>query len=109
MKERLPSVEFSEQEQLLINKLRESGPADPETRELLLQWTEEGEKEASANPSKRGHIEFNLRRAKLYMAASFKDEAWENLEAVRYEAFESDEEDLQAVAEALMDEIDAQK
>jgi hypothetical protein len=107
MKEQLPSSEFSEKEQLLISKLREKGPADAEAYGLLLQWTEEKENEAATDPSNRGHIELNLRRARLYLAAGFKDEAWENLEAARQESFQNGEGDLLTRAESIMDEIDS--
>ena len=106
MREQGPSAEyFSEREQVLINRLRAKGPEDPETRDLLTAWTEEGERDAEADPSVRGHIQFNLRRSRLYLAAGFHEAAIEGLKEVYYEAIQNRQEDLQAAAAEILNVI----
>lgn len=101
--ERLPGGEFSETEQVLIAKLIEKGVDDQETRQLLMRWCHEEEaKVAVANTSRAG-IELDLKKAKLYYAAGYHDEAWESIEAVRQAAHPSGEEELLRQAEDFMD------
>lgn len=82
---------FTEQERTLIKKLREKGVSDSETRELLEAWTIEQEAVANQKNTPRANIEFNLKRAKIYLAAGYADAAWENLECV-YEQAENEGE-----------------
>lgn len=107
--ERIPGSEFSETENTLIEKLREKGPADPETHKMLLRWCEEEEaKVAEINTSHAG-IELDLKKAKLYRAAGYADEAWASLEAVRQAAHNEGADDLLNQAETLMDQMDQEK
>jgi hypothetical protein len=106
MSEKLPSPEFSFEEQKLIAKLRERG-FDDETRKELLRWTEAQEARANEVNTPRANIELNLKRAKLYYAAGFASEAWDVLESVREQTINEGEDDLLIEAMRIMDEIDA--
>ncbi|MEK9180271.1 MAG: hypothetical protein AAB897_02570 [Patescibacteria group bacterium] len=108
MSEKLPSSEFTQQEEELIRKLREQGAEHPETRKLLEDWIIEQEAVANQKNTPRASIELNLKRAQLYRAAGYIDEARENLEAVRRQATQEEENDLLQVAESLMDQIEAE-
>lgn len=105
MKESLSSIELSGAEELLIRDLRERGIDAEEVRARLVAWTENAEREASADISIRGHLELNFRRAKLYYEAGKMDEALENLDALRFEALQNNFPDLHAAAEELMEKI----
>jgi hypothetical protein len=86
----------------LVRLLKEKGVEDPETRNLLINWTIEQERlvEASADPE--ASIQFNLRRARLYFEAGYKDEAFENFEAAKTQAWnEHRDEPCQAIAEEM--------
>ena len=106
MPEKIPSSEFSSEEQALIAKLRERG-LDDETRKELTTWTEAQEARANEVNTPRANIEMNVKRAKLYNAAEFMAEAWDVLESVRMQATNEDEDDLYAEAMRMMDEMDA--
>lgn len=107
MPEKIPSSEFSPEEQKLISALRERGVSDAETKKKLVSWTEAEEERADGLNTSRAKIEFNVKRAKLYTAAGFADEAWNVLESVRMQATNEGENDLYAEAMRLMDEIGA--
>ena len=106
-REKIPSPEFSPEEQQLIANLRERGIADAKTKEALLAWTEAREIEANAINAPRTNIELNVKQAKLYSAAGFTSEAWDILESVRTQASNEGEDDLYNEATGLMDGIDA--
>jgi hypothetical protein len=108
MPEKIPTPEFSPEEQELIAKLRERGVDDVKTKEALLDWTEAQEIEANAINTPRANIELNVRRAKLYRVAGFNAEAWDALESVRMQASNEGEDDLYETAMRMMDEIDAE-
>ena len=105
MPERVPSLEFTEAERVLIQKLCERGPDDPETRQLLNFWTEQCEAEANEVNTPRANVEFNIKRAKLYRAAGLMVEAWDVLESAREQAMNEQEQDLYDEAVRIMDEI----
>jgi len=113
--EKLPKTEFSEDELKLIKALKETGPENPETKEALITWTKQGEDRAAVEQREaetrgenihRSNIEFSLRRARLYRAAGFMDEAWDHLEDARREALQADQTDLYEEAMRIMDEMD---
>lgn len=106
MPEKIPTPEFSPEEQELIAKLRERG-IDAKTKEALLDWTEAQEIEANAINTPRANIELNMKRAKLYHAAGFDAEAWDVLESVRIQATNEGEDDLYETAMRMMDEIES--
>ena len=106
MAEQIPTPEFSAEELALIDKLRNKGPEDPETRALLSVWFDREVELTNAANTGRANAEFTLKRAKLYYAAGFIDEAWENLEDLRRQATQEDALDLLQAAQDLMDQID---
>lgn len=108
MAEKFPSPEFSSEEDVLIAKLREHG-VEGETQKELMAWTEAREAIANEINTSRANIELNIKRAKLYRAAGFKEEAWDVLESVREQATNEGEDDLYAEAMVIMDEMDAEK
>ncbi|HVN26252.1 MAG TPA: hypothetical protein VMT99_01180 [Candidatus Paceibacterota bacterium] len=109
MTERLPRSEFSEAEQALIANLREKGPADPETRRMLLEWCDEEEAKVAEINTSRAGIELDLKKARIYQASGFHEEAWASLEAARTAAHNENAEDLFNEAEALMNEMDQER
>ena len=90
-------------EQRLIRLLKERGPEDQETRQLLISWTEEQERQVANIP--RATIEFNLRRGRLYFAAGYADEAFENFEDARREAWNEQNEELYNAIGEEMDKL----
>jgi hypothetical protein len=109
MMERLPQSEFSENERMLIAKLREKGLDDPETRELLTRWSDTLWAEANAANTSRANIELNLKSARLYRAAGYHNEAWNSLEAAHLAAHNESAKDLLIQVETVMDEMDAER
>ena len=105
MSEKLPTPEFTESELELIQKLKDFGPEHEEVQKLLGMWIGELEKWATQENTSRATIEVNLKRAKLYRAAGFIDDAWANLNSVHREAIQEDLLDLYEEAKAIMDEI----
>src|SRR5271170_4400712 len=103
MPEKIPTPEFSPDEQELIAKLREEGVDGVKTKEALLDWTEAQEIEANAINTSRANIELNMKRAKLYHAAGLIAESRDVLESVRIQAANEGEEDLYTEAMRLMD------
>jgi hypothetical protein len=106
MRETPPTLEFSTEEQELIENLR---AGTPEAREKLIAWTEAQEAIANGINTSRANIEMNLRRAKLYKAAGLQEEAWDVLENIRLQAYNENEIDLYQSAMSLMDEIESEK
>ena len=91
-------------EQRLTRLLKEKGVEDPEVRELLDKWTRE--EEARVEQSDDYHLEqisFNLKRARLYFAAGYVDEAIENFEAAQIQAWNEQKSDLY---QEITDEIE---
>ena len=82
--EKEPTSENEESpEQQLVRLLKEKGVEDPEARNLLINWTLEQEKQVEQSDDYHlEQIQFNLRRARLYFAAGYVDEAFENLEVL---------------------------
>jgi hypothetical protein len=109
MFEKFRESEFSETEQTLIVKLHEKGSNDPEVHGALLAWCKNEEAKVDRVNTSRASIEFNLKRAKLYRAAGYDDDAMESLESVREAAHNEGAEDLYGEAMAIMDEIDNEK
>ena len=106
MSEQILKPEFSEDELRLIERLKES-PNDPETKQMLLDWTTRQEAEANRLNTSRANIEADIKRAKLHKAAGFEEEAWEVLEGIRRQAMQEGEDDLYQVVMRIMDEIDS--
>lgn len=108
MAERIPNQEFSELEVRLIQKLKEKKEKwaeDQETRELLHGWLDGEEARADQINTSRANIKLNLRRAKVYCAAGFIDEARENLDAVMVQSSQEGEPDLYDQAVSMIEDI----
>lgn len=101
--EHLPKQEFTAEEMGLIELLK-SSPASQEALDALNAWTDAQESWANEVDTSRANIEVNLRRAKLYHAAGFAEEAWSALEDVRQQAHSEIEMELLEEANRLMDE-----
>lgn len=84
--------------------LRTKGVEDPETRALLIEWTERQEAQADARNVSRANIEVNVERGKLYAEGGYFEEALEVLEDARMQAFQENEHDLY---DAIMQQMDA--
>ncbi len=101
MSETNPIEAIETSEQRLIRLLRENEPYDQATGELLRAWTIE--QETMVEGGQLTAIELNLRRARLYFAAGYKEEAIENFEAARKQAHN---ERNVALYDAIMSEMD---
>ncbi len=91
---------------LLIESLATKGSTDPESERLLEQWTINAEREASEANTPRASIELNLKRAELYLAAGYRDEAQENFEAAQIQAIQENETALLETIEKRMAEME---
>lgn len=89
-------------EQRLIALLKERGPGDPETQELLIAWTLEQERIADATEDSSGRIELDRKRGRLYFAAGHKNEAFKSFEAALEQAWNEGREEL---CQQIQDEI----
>jgi hypothetical protein len=106
MNERIPSQELTAEELEIAQALREKGPANKEALGRLLAWTDRQQAWAEEQNTSRANIEVNLRRARLYLAAGAREDAWQTLNEVRVQAANEQEHDLLETAEQLMDQID---
>ena len=107
MKE-LPKIENKEgAERHLIQLLKEKGVENSEARSLLDGWTreQEGEVKKSRDPATAA-IELNLRKARLYFAAGYANEALESFEAARMQARNENREELYEAILAEMNELE---
>lgn len=102
MSEEEPKIEKTPEQQL-IHLLKERGSEDPEAKGLLIAWTLEQEKQVEASADPEASIQFNLRRARLYFEAGFVDEALENFESARTQAWNEHRDELY---EAITEEMD---
>jgi len=94
-------------EQKLVRLLKEKGVEDPEAKEFLDKWTREQEKlieQAEDYPLEQ--IKFNLRRARLYFEAGYVDEALEDFEDARTQAWNEQRTELYAAIMKEMDEME---
>lgn len=105
--EKIPSFENEESaEQRLAKLLKEKGVEDPEARDFLGAWTREQEERVDGLDGEKrlvAMIELNLKRARLYFDAGYIDEAFENFEAAREQAWNEGREELY---QAIMSEMD---
>ncbi|MDZ7586284.1 MAG: hypothetical protein U0946_00900 [Patescibacteria group bacterium] len=102
--EKEPTFENEEgPEQQLVRLLKEKGVEDPEARNFLDIWTREQEKLVEQSDDYHfEQIQFNLRRARLYFEAGYVDEAFENFEAARTQAWNEQRNELY---QAIMKEM----
>ena len=105
----IPSFENKESaEQRIVRLLKEKGAEDPETKSLLNAWTIEQEKQVEQLPDYHvAQIQFNLRRARLYFDAGYVDEAFENFEAARMQAWNENRKELYQAIMAEMDKLES--
>lgn len=104
MSEKIPTFKNQESpEQKLIQSLKDNGIENPETKELLLAWTQEQEQRAEKSNDPEASIKLNLQRARLYFNAGYIDEAYENFEAARTQAHQENKDKL---LQAIGDEMD---
>lgn len=105
--EKLLSFENKEStEQKLIKLLKEKGIENAEARGLLDDWTREQEELVVKENKPTGAIELNLKRARLYFAAGFVDESFENFEAARTQAWNEHRDELYEEIMAEMDKLE---
>lgn len=82
-------------ERILIDKLRENGMEDPEVQSLFAAWSEVREQRAmAAEDCPLAQIYFTLERARLYLAAGYKEAARENFSDAKEQAFQEYRDDL---------------
>ncbi len=93
-------------EQHLARLLKEKGAENSETRNLLDIWTREQEEQVEKENNPVAAIELNLKRARLYFAAGYADEAFENFEAARMQAWNENREELYQAIMAEMDKLE---
>lgn len=107
MMEKGPTFENEESpEQQLVRLLKEKGAEDPETREFLDIWTREQEKQVEQSTGEEyriAQIQFNLKRARLYFEGGYVQEAFENFEAARMQAWNEQRNEL---CQKIMKEMD---
>lgn len=93
-------------EQQLVRLLKEKGVEYLETREFLDAWTREQEKQIEQSTGEEysiAQIQFNLKRARLYFEGGYAEEAFENFEAARMQAYNEQRDELY---QAIMEEMD---
>lgn len=106
--EEIKSFETRENpEQRLVRLLKEKGVEDPETRNFLDAWTREQEERVEKDDDPVAKIEFNLKRARLYFEAGYVEEAIENFEAARMQAWNENREELYQEIIAEMDRLES--
>jgi len=106
MKE-IPSIENKESaEQRLVRLLKEKGAEDPEAQSFLDLWTREQEKRVEESNDSVGQIELNLKRARLYFDSGYTEEAFENFDAARVQAWNENREELYKAIMAEMDMLE---
>ncbi len=91
-----------EKEQRLIHLLKERGIEDAETNALLIAWATEIDQEAEKANNNRAYVEADLKKARLYLAAGFEDEAYESFSAARRAAAQEGFDDLKTIVEGEM-------
>ena len=105
--EKFPTSEKKEvSDQELIDALKSKGVEAPEVYQLLQRWTEQGEKEVVEVNNPETAIEFNRKRARLYVEAGYVEEGLEVLESARVQAWNEQREELYNQIMIEMDEIE---
>lgn len=106
MREKLPTIENEENlEQQVIILLKEKGVEDPEARDILIRWTIEQEIQVENSNDPEAPIQFNLRRARLYLEAGLTEGAFENFEAAQTQAQNEHKDELYQAIEKEINEI----
>lgn len=103
LKEQFPFKNISAEQ--VINLILENGVNDEGVIKLVIDWTEKQEKEAPNDPLTM--IQFNLQRARLYAAAACIDEALENFNAAREQAWNENHNELYQTIMNEMNQVEA--
>jgi hypothetical protein len=105
MSEKIPPLEFTEEEQGIISKLNGLSVEEALSEPSFLRWLVKQEESADREETSSGRIRCLLKIARLKAAAGFLDLAWEDLsdENVRVAA---NQEGLLAEVDGLLDEIE---
>lgn len=90
----------------LLKRLRSTGPEDPETKALVMQWTLEQEELVRRVNTSKATLMFNILRSDVYLAAGDSDGALECLEEARVQAYQENETTLYSMIMQKMDQID---
>ncbi|HTY39509.1 MAG TPA: hypothetical protein VMC43_00220 [Candidatus Paceibacterota bacterium] len=98
--------EWSGERVVLLERLRHS-PDDQEALEALGRWIRELEDSADPVEAGRAAARVNYEKAKMFLAAGFESDAWENATAAWQQAKQENDEALAVEAEQLMNEIDS--
>lgn len=96
--------EVSDQE--LVDALKSKGIENPEAFQLLQSWIKQGEKNVAEANTPEATIEFNRKRARLYIDAGYVQEGLEVLEGARMQAHNERREELFSQIMTEMDEIE---
>jgi len=86
----------------LLKDMKEKGVENPEVMKLLDNWTREQEKKVEQTDDPEAPIKFNLLRARLYFKAGYVEEAFENFEAARMQAWNEGRDELY---QSIMEEM----
>jgi FimV-like protein len=79
----------------VLEMLRTNGLDHIETKELVMEWTEQKEAEVEKENTSRATIVFNIERSDLYIAMGDKEGATECLEDALAQADQENEKELQ--------------
>ncbi|MEQ1500409.1 MAG: hypothetical protein ABL917_03515 [Parcubacteria group bacterium] len=105
--EKAPNNESREIDiQEVLERLRATGPEDPETMELVLKWTQYQEELVRRVNTSKATMMFNILRSDVYLAAGDREGALECLEEARLQAHQENEETLYIMIMKKMDEIE---
>lgn len=101
----LPEWSLSEKELLLAKKVVLIGYENQEIMAKVGDWMAEEEGRVEAENTPLATIVFNLKRARFYLEAGFRDEAVENYEDARRQAWNENRIDLYNAIMKEMDEV----
>ena len=89
----------------VLEMLKANGFDHPETKELVMKWIEQREREVEIENTSRAAIVFNIERTDLYIAMGDREGAIQNLEDALGQADSEDEKELQEEIIAKIKEI----
>jgi len=78
----------------VIRLLKERGLDNPQTRELLMEWTIEQEIEVEIKNNPAAQINFTIDRTEMYLAIGDIEGALDTLDDARRQALQENETDL---------------
>ncbi|MBI5401188.1 MAG: hypothetical protein HZB12_03700 [Candidatus Yonathbacteria bacterium] len=90
----------------VLEMLRANGFEHPETRDLVIKWTEKQEALVTKENTSKATIVFNIERSDLYLATRDKEGALECLEDARTQAYQENEMELYDQIIKMMDEVE---